>query len=104
MALGSSGVSWLGGNPRGDHVEQSLCAAKCSQWRHEAGGVQHASGGLLDVAGGFTYTPTIPDAATGYYLNHTGLGASDPHIIWLISLAAQKFISHIANDVLQHAK
>eukprot|EP00069_Balaena_mysticetus_P022534 bmy_14234T0 len=47
------------------------------------------------------YTPKNPDTATGYSLNNADFGASDPQIIKLISLAAQKFISGCANDVQQ---
>lgn len=50
------------------------------------------------------YVPTVPDALTMYYLNMAGFANVDDRIVRIISVTAQKFISDIANDSLQHCK
>eukprot|EP01089_Gocevia_fonbrunei_P014884 TRINITY_DN4209_c0_g1_i1.p1 TRINITY_DN4209_c0_g1~~TRINITY_DN4209_c0_g1_i1.p1 ORF type:complete len:101 (-),score=18.63 TRINITY_DN4209_c0_g1_i1:1-303(-) len=46
------------------------------------------------------YVPTIPDECVEYYLNKTGFMCSDVKVKRVVSLAAQKFISDVANDAL----
>ncbi|XP_051162039.1 transcription initiation factor TFIID subunit 10-like [Leptopilina boulardi] len=50
------------------------------------------------------YTPTLPDSITEHYLRTGGFNTTDARIVRLVSLAAQKFISEISNDALQHCK
>ncbi|XP_035227572.1 transcription initiation factor TFIID subunit 10-like [Stegodyphus dumicola] len=50
------------------------------------------------------HMPTIPDPVVSGYMHSAGFQTTDPQVVRLISIAAQKFISDIANDALQHCK
>ncbi|XP_068141660.1 transcription initiation factor TFIID subunit 10 [Drosophila tropicalis] len=50
------------------------------------------------------YQPTVPDALTVNLLKQAGFGTVDTQLVRLISVSAQKFISDIVNDALQHCK
>lgn len=47
---------------------------------------------------------TLPENVINYYMKKTGFIVNDPKLIKLISIASQKFISEIVNDVMQHHK
>jgi len=51
-----------------------------------------------------TYSPTIPDGVTESILQSAGFESSSPEITRLVSLVAQKFISDISYEALQHCK
>ena len=44
------------------------------------------------------------DTVTSHYLASAGLETTDPRIVKLVSLAAQKFVSDVAADALTHCK
>ena len=44
------------------------------------------------------------DLVTSHYLASAGLETTDPRIVKLVSLAAQKFVSDVAADALTHCK
>ncbi|KPI99188.1 Transcription initiation factor TFIID subunit 10 [Papilio xuthus] len=50
------------------------------------------------------YNSSIPEFVVAYYLNASGFESQDQRLIRLIALAAQKYLSDIANDALQHCK
>jgi hypothetical protein len=47
---------------------------------------------------------TLPDSVITHYMKKTGFIVNDPKLVKIISIASQKFISEIVNDVMQHHK
>lgn len=47
---------------------------------------------------------TLPENVINYYMKKTGFIVNDPKLVKLVSIASQKFISEIVNDVMQHHK
>jgi len=50
------------------------------------------------------YTPVIPDGVTETILQSAGFESTSPEITRLVSLVAQKFISDVSYEALQHCK
>jgi len=50
------------------------------------------------------YNPVIPDAITENILQSAGFESASPEVTRLVSLVAQKFISDISYEALQHCK
>lgn len=47
---------------------------------------------------------TIPDTVINYYMRKSGFIVNDPKLVKIISIASQKFVSEIVNDVWQRQK
>lgn len=50
------------------------------------------------------YTTAIPDSVTESVLSSAGLQSADPQVTRMVSLVAQKFLSDVAYEALQHCK
>jgi len=51
-----------------------------------------------------SYSPVLPDGVTENILHSAGFESPSPEITRLVSLVAQKFISDISYEALQHCK
>lgn len=47
---------------------------------------------------------TLPDSVINHYMRKSGFVVNDEKLVKIISIASQKFISEIVNDVMQHHK
>ena len=49
-----------------------------------------------------TISTTLPDSVINHYKRKSGFIVNDPKLVKIISIASQKFVSEIVNDVMQH--
>lgn len=47
---------------------------------------------------------TMPNSVVDHYMKKAGFIVNDPKLVKIVSIASQKFISEIVNDVMQHHK
>jgi transcription initiation factor TFIID subunit 10 len=47
---------------------------------------------------------TLPDSVVNHYMKKAGFVVNDTKLVKIVSIASQKFISEIVNDVMQHHK
>ncbi|KAH8341530.1 transcription initiation factor TFIID subunit 10b [Drosophila kikkawai] len=90
-----------GGGSSGNHGQSSGAGASALGDRERSTPASHLSDFMSQLE---EYTPLIPDAVTSHYLNMGGFQADDKRIVRLISIAAQKYMSDIIDDALQHSK
>ncbi|XP_017075605.1 transcription initiation factor TFIID subunit 10b [Drosophila eugracilis] len=93
--------STAGGGNQGNHGQSLGAGAIGGGDRERTTPASHLSDFMSQLE---DYTPLIPDAVTSHYLNMGGFQADDKRIVRLISLAAQKYMSDIIDDALQHSK
>ncbi|XP_017130203.1 transcription initiation factor TFIID subunit 10b [Drosophila gunungcola] len=90
-----------GASGQGNHGQSSGAAGIGGGDRERNTPASHLSDFMSQLE---DYTPLIPDAVTSHYLNMGGFQSDDKRIVRLISLAAQKYMSDIIDDALQHSK
>ena len=79
--------------------------ASSSSSSSSSSGSSTSISGLEDINDFLTaldsYTPTIPEAVSKYYMHKSGIACIDPRMAKLVSLAADKFLSETINEAKQ---